>query len=272
MTINIDANPATKLDKPYILTSEDEFTKELAAKLNSRFKDNINISLNPGKKGYVSNVHILKRLAISTTILYDTVLKSHGLSLITPLQSEEFLMQGLLPLQGKYLEDLALTLYIPRNYADLETGKIANYIEALSMYESIKSSQDMLELNNSSIHETLIIINAGLKLDPTSYSSKGFGVKPVIIPGISEVYVHKTLSCLKGQENGFSYGLEHGLPSSEDLERKGPRKINAPVEDMFGLRVLFRNSHADLNIGNEFLASNNPDMFAALCKQRYQKL
>ena len=215
-----------EIEEPFILTYND-YGKELITKSNELFKGTkAEISIdNLQANQEIPNMYILKRLALITTICKDPQLKNYGFLPITPLQSEQLLKQGKLPKPDQYWEDLALILY------DLNG---TNPKEAQASKQSLQEHKQELGLSNSDLESRLLIINSGLEKD----SSMPNKVKPIILPGLTQVYAHETLK--KTGEHKFEYGLEHGWPGASDLG-KGSRDLYMPSSnENIGLRVLYR--------------------------------
>ena len=74
-----------------------------------------------------------------------------------------------------------------------------------------------------------------------------YGVKPIILPGITQVYTHEVLEKV-GEDFSFDgHGLKGGLPLIKQLS-KGDRNLFLPDETKgIGLRVLFRYRDSDLD-------------------------
>ena len=206
----------------------DDFGRELIKKSNELFQGT-KAEIPIGKaQEEVPNMYILKRLALITAIYTNQQLKSTGLMPIAPLQSEQLLKQGKLPKDPKtYWEDLSLILY-DRS----ENGE--NPKEAQALYESLKNHILDLRLSASDLESRLLIINSGIEKD----QDMPHGVKPIVLPGFTQVYLHETLK-RKG-DHKFEYGLEHGLPSISELGT-GSRILCMPPENKdIGLKVLSR--------------------------------
>ena len=85
------------------------------------------------------------------------------------------------------------------------------------------------------MEKRLVIVSAGGEVD----SSMPHGVKPIIIPGITQVYTHGILD-KTGENHKFEYGLDRGLPVVSEIGN-GSRILYMPNENSdIGLRVLFR--------------------------------
>lgn len=230
----------------FILTYDTDFSRELIAKSNELFSGT-KAEIPAGSSGEVKNMYALKRLGLITAIYKDDHLRSHNLWPITPLQSEELLKEGKLPEPRGYWEDLGLTLF-DRS----PNGK--NPGEAKALYESLKRERDQLGLSEGDLEERMLIINAGLEVD----SDMPHGAKPIILPGLTQVYIHPVLF-KTGQNYKFEYGLEWGIPSESDLGR-GNRTLHMPSRDEdIGLRVLYRDWYLDLYAWGEDLVDSVSD-------------
>ena len=234
----------TKAKSSFIL-SYDDYGKELIAKSNEIFqgtKAEIKVdNLQDNKE--ISNMYIFKRLPLITAIYRNQQLRSLNQWPITPLQSEQLLKQGKLPKPKKYWEDLALILYDVNG---------TNPNEAKALLESLKKHRTDLGLSNSDLESRLLIVNAGLEKD----SSMPHGVKPVILPGLTKVYPHETLSRIEA-DHKFGYGLNNGLPSLSQLSQ-GERTLYMPLNnENIGLRVLVRVMGLDLTARDVGLVSSD---------------
>lgn len=178
--------------------------------------------------------NLIERMALVSTIANDSNLRSAGLYPITATQSEVLLKDERLPKNQKdNWEDLALLLYDTNGF---------NPKEARALKESIIQHKIDLGLSKSDLEKRLVIVNAGAEVD----SHMPYGVKPIIIPGITQVYTHEILNTPEildktGQNYFYGYGLEGGLPLLDQLGRSERRRLSMPSEDnMGGLRVLCR--------------------------------
>ena len=217
----------------------DDFGIELTRKVNEIFrgtKAEVPTSL-PNQE--IPRGNILVRSAYLTTIVNNQELRSLGAYPITPLQSEALLQQNRLPKDPtKYWEDLALILYDDQG---------ANSREAQALKESIRQHQKELNLSDLDLEQRLLVVNSGLELDPSSK----YGVKPVVIEGITKVFVHETLN--RTGNNKFNYGSENGLPSTSELGT-GDRTLWMPSQNNNpGLRVLVRGGGLNLGARGEYL-------------------
>ena len=80
------------------------------------------------------------------------------------------------------------------------------------------------------------------------------GVKPIIIPGITQVYAHEILN-RTGENHTFEYGLDRGLPAVSEIG-SGNRTIYMPSGDNIGLCVLYRDWVLDLEARSGDLADS----------------
>ena len=166
-----------KIENIFSLAYDTDFAKELIAKSNESFnKTSAEI---PMQDNGVVVCHMLKRLALITAIYNDKQLQSHNLYPITPLESELAIKESKFNPIGTW-EDLALILYDTNG---------ASQKEAHALYDSIKNHQKELGLYKSDLNERLLIVNAGLEKD----SDMLYGVKPIVLPGITEAYIHPVL-------------------------------------------------------------------------------
>ncbi|MEM3113427.1 MAG: hypothetical protein QXI33_03325 [Candidatus Pacearchaeota archaeon] len=142
----------------------------------------------------------------------------------------------------EYWEDLGLLLYdtSPNGY---------NPKEAKALYDSLKKHRQDLGLSASDLEQRLIIVSPGLEKD----SSMPHGVKPIVLPGITQIYTHEVLEKV-GEEHKFEgYGLKGGLPLIKQLD-KGDRSLYMPDEtEDIGLRVLFRDRDSNLGARDRYL-------------------
>jgi hypothetical protein len=205
-----------------------QFFQALIAKNNEVFAGT-RAEIPTGSSGEVKYMHIMKRAGLITSIYNDPQLRSMNLYPITPAQSEHLLKEGNLPKPGDNWEDLALVLYDRSSEGE-------NSREAQALYESLKKHKQDLGLSNSDLENRLIVVNFGIEKDDGS----NYGVKPIVLPGLTQVYTHEALSKV-GEDPEFNgYGLNGGLPLLNQLG-SGSRTLYMPDEtkDM-GLRVLFR--------------------------------
>ena len=228
----------------------DDFGRALISKVNEKFRDTkAEIpARNLRRDQEIQNMHFLKRSALVTIISENPELRELNLLPVSPLESERLLQGNRLPKPaGEYWEDLALCLYD-------HSEKGTNPREAQALYESIKEHKEELGLRNGDLEERLLVVNAGLDVDNTFPK----GVKPKVIPGITQVSKHETLK-RTGRNHNFAYGLENGLPSSSQLGR-GNRTLYMPsADENIGLRVLCCSRYLNLGAWVEFLVNSNED-------------
>ncbi len=204
-----------------------QFFQELIANSNERFRGT-RAEILTGKRGEVKNMYAVKRMALVSTIAANPNLRNYGLLPITPMQDECLLKEGRLQGSSKYREDLGLLLY------DTSSNGY-NPKESAALKEDIARHRSELGLSQSDLEERLVVVNAGGEPD----SSMRFGVKPIIVPGITIVYTHEILN-QTGKNHNFDYGLTKGLPSLSQVGN-GKRTLYMPSETSdIGLRVLYR--------------------------------
>ncbi len=244
MILDIFLLNETKYPEVFIL-KYDDFGKRIIEKVNEKFKGtNAEINVSLGSNEEIPRGDILLRSALITVISEDPELKKLNIWPISPLESEVLIQRSQLPkptnFWGVYWECLGLTLY------DIsEKGK--NPKEAKALYEDINRNKQKLGLKDSDLEERLLIVNSGLDIDQTFPR----GVKPKVIPGVTQVYGHETLK-RTGQYHRFNYGLENGLPSVSQLGN-GNRTLFMPSENKdIGLRVLSRDGHFDLGAKDKY--------------------
>ena len=231
----------TSVDNSFLL-EYDDFGRELIIKSNELFKGTkAEIPIKNGgflkgkSEGEVPNMYIAKRLALITTIANDQQLRSGNLWPITPLQSELLFRDGKLPKPDKYWEDLGLLLYdtSPNGY---------NPKEAKSLYDSLAQHRQDFGLSQSDLSSRLLVVNAGLEVD----ASMPHGVRPIVIPGVSQIYHPKMLENT-GSDYKFECGLDNGVPKFDETG-KGKGTIYMPSETQnIGLRMLVRYKSSGLN-------------------------
>ena len=221
------------------------YFQELISKVNERFSGT-RAELPIGTSGEVQNMYAIKRMALVSTIVNNPSLQNQGFYPITPMQDESLLKAGKLPDPSRYWEDLALLLYDTNGN---------NPKEAQALKESIIQHRTDLGLSQNDLEKRLVIVNAGGKVD----SDMPHGVKPIIIPGITQVYQHEVLEKV-GEDPSFDgYGLNGGLPLLNQLG-SGSRTLYMPDETSnIGLRVLYRYRDLDLGAGDGDLAYSNED-------------
>ncbi|MBM4103131.1 MAG: hypothetical protein FJ263_03650 [Planctomycetes bacterium] len=180
----IDDNAANDI---FILAHDgqhQEFSRELIRKTNERFEWTGGY-IPYRNTGLVEYVGILQRSGLATTIANDSQLRSYNVWPLTPFQSNEAVKNGNLPQHDKFAEDMAWVLY------DTQAGQYSfNLQEANALKKSILEHRDDLKLSKGDLEERLLITNAGLEKD----TEMPYGVKPVIIPGITHVCSYRTLN------------------------------------------------------------------------------
>ena len=219
-----------------------DFAQELIAKSNEVFAGT-RAEIPVGNSGEVKNMYIAKRMGLITVIAKNSNLRNYGLLPITPMQDECLLKNGKLQDPSKFWEDLALLLYDTN-------GNNSN--EAKYLMESVRKNRAELGLSNSDLEKRLVVVNPGAEVD----KAMTYGVKPIVIPGITLVYPHEILE-KTGQNHTFEYGLTKGLPAVKDIG-SGKRTLYMPSETQdIGLRVLFRYWGLDLYARDWVLASSS---------------
>ena len=211
-----------------------DYFQELITKVNEKF-NGTRAELSTGTSGEVQNMYAIKRMALVSTIANNPSLQGQGFYPITPMQDESLLKAGKLPNFSGYWEDLALLLYDT-------SGN--NPKEAQALKEGIIQHRTDLGLSQSDLEKRLVIVSAGGEVD----SSMPHGVKPIIIPGITQVYAHEILNKI-GENHKFEYGLDKGLPAVSEIG-SGDRTLYMPSGDNIGLRLLYRSGDRDLNARN----------------------
>ena len=220
-----------------------DYSQELIAKVNEKFSGT-KAEIPTGTSGEIEGP-LIKRMGLISTIANDSSLRSAGLYPITATQSEYLLKEGKLTNPESNREELGMVLYDT-------SGTNPKEVQALK--ESIIQHRTDLSLSESDLENRLIIVNPGAEVD----SSMPHGVKPIIIPGITQVYQHEVLEKV-GEDLSFDgYGLEGGLPLLNQLGG-GSRTLYMPDETSdIGLRVLFRVRGRDLCVGGMVLAVPSP--------------
>ena len=216
------------------------YFQELIAKVNEVYSGT-RAEIPVGTSGEVQNMYAIKRMALVSTITNNPSLQNQGFYPITPMQDESLLKDGKLPNPSKYWEDLALLLYDTNGN---------NPQEAQALKESIIQHRTDLGLSQSDLENRLVIVNAGGEVD----SSMPHGVKPIIIPGITQVYTHEILNKTE-ESHKFEYGLDRGLPAVSEIGN-GDRTLYMPSGDNIGLRVLYRDGDLDLDARDDDLANS----------------
>ena len=250
---------------PFIL-SNNEFGREVVRKTNERFegtraeihlKDPFQMrDLEEGEE--LCNLYMFKRLGMVTTIYHDKNLRSANLWPITPLQSELLLKEGNSPNKGKYGEDLALVLWNKR---------VINEEYAKALHESLKKYKEELCLSYSNLSSELLIINAGLEKD----DSMEFGVKPVVLEGLTKAYTHEIFSFETDWYAKFSFGHRYGLPFLGELGGNRTlylRNHHSDFRENHGLRTLTRDKITNLHANGLCLVHNYSDEKVTFVKQK----
>jgi hypothetical protein len=222
-----------------------DFFQELIAK-NNQVYSGTRAEIPAGSSGEVKYMHMMRRAGLITTIYNNPQLRSANFYPITPTQSEYLLQAGNLPTPSDNWEDLALVLYDKSSEGE-------NPKEAMSLYESLKKHRQEVGLSNSDLENKLIVVNPGIEKD----SGSGYGVKPIILPGLTQVYTHEALSKV-GEDLEFDgYGLNGGLPLLNQI-CNGNRTLWMPNEtEDIGLRVLVRDGGLGLSAGVGDLAGDD---------------
>ena len=224
-----------------------QFFQELITKNNNVFAGT-KADIPAGTSGEVQNMYAIKRMGLISTIANDSNLRSAGLHPITATQSEYLLKEGKLTNPGSNWEDFGMVLFDRSS-----TGY--NPQEARELYDSLRAHRQDLGLSESDLENRLIVVNPGAEVD----SSMPHGVKPIIIPGITQVYQHEVLEKV-GEDPSFDgYGLNGGLPLLNQLG-SGSRTLYMPDEtENIGLCVLYRYWLLGLYAWNGNLANSGED-------------
>ncbi|MBU0894264.1 MAG: hypothetical protein KKF48_02195 [Nanoarchaeota archaeon] len=217
-----------------------DYFQELISKVNERF-GGTRAEIPTGTSGEVQNMYAIKRMALVSAIVNNPSLQGQEFYPITPMQDEFLLKASKLPDPSKYWEDLALLLYDTNGN---------NPKEAQALKESIVQHRIDLGLSRNDLEKRLIIVGAGGEVD----LSMPHGVKPIIIPGITQVYAHEILNRI-GENHKFEYGLDRGLPTFSEIGN-GTRTLYMPSGDDIGLRVLYRSRDLYLFAWGRDLASS----------------
>ena len=204
-----------------------DFFQELITKANAVYSGT-NAEIPAGTSGEIQG-HLIKRMGLISTIAKDSNLRSVGLYPITATQSEHLLQAGKLTNPENNWEDFGMVLYD-------RSSSGYNPQEAQALYNSLRAHRQDLSLSESNLEGKLIVVNPGAEVD----SSMPHGVKPIIIPGITQVYQHEVLEKV-GEDPSFDgYGLNGGLPLLNQLG-SGSRTLYMPDETSeIGLCVLCR--------------------------------
>ena len=243
-----NTNFPDKINESFIFSYDGQhgdFAQELITKNNELFGET-KAKIPTGDSGEIQG-HLIKRLGLITTIYNNSQLRSANLYPITPAQSEALLKDEKLTNPGSNWEDLALVLY-DRS----QNGH--NPREAQALYDSLRANRQDLGLSEGDLENRLIIVNAGLEKD----SNMPHGIKPIIIPGLTQVYQHEVLD-KTGEDPSFDgYGLNGGLPLLNQLGSGSRTFYMSDKTEDIGLRVLFRYK-LSLGAGYRSLASSNED-------------
>jgi len=242
---NFPTNP----DSSFLFSYDGEhgqFFQELIAKANAIYSGT-GAEIPVGTSGEIQG-HLIKRMGLISTIANDSNLRSASLHPITATQSEYLLKEGKLTNSEDNWEDFGMVLYDRSS-----SGR--NPKEAQVLYDSLKAHRTDLGLSESDLENRLIVVNPGAEVD----SSMPHGVKPIIIPGITQVYQHEVLEKV-GEDPSFDgYGLEGGLPLLNQLG-SGSRTLYMPNETSdIGLRLLCRGGDHDLDARSDDLANSSSD-------------
>ena len=242
-------NFSTNPDSSFLFSYDGEhgqFFQELITKANAIYSGT-GAEIPAGTSGEIQG-HLIKRMGLISTIASDSNLRSAGLHPITATQSEYLLKEGKLTNPEDNWEDFGMVLY-DRS----QSG--CNPKEAQALYDSLKAHRTDLSLSESDLENRLIVVNPGAEVD----SNMPHGVKPIIIPGITQVYQHEVLEKV-GEDPSFDgYGLNGGLPLLNQLG-SGSRTLYMPDETSdIGLRVLCRDGDLDLNAWDWDLAYSGSD-------------
>ncbi len=239
---NFSRNPDSSFLFSYDGAHKD-FFQELITKANAVYSKT-EAKIPAGKSGEIQG-HLIKRMGLISTIANDSSLRSVGLYPITATQSEYLLKEGKLTNPEDSWEDFGMVLYD-------RSQNGYNPKEAQAIYDSLKVHRTDLSLSESDLENRLIIVNPGAEVD----SNMPRGVKPIIIPGITQVYQHEVLEKV-GENSSFDgYGLNGGLPFINQLG-SGSRTLSMPDEtEDIGLRVLYRYRDLDLFARNVDLAGS----------------
>ena len=245
----VDANFSDNVAESFIMSYDHpqygQFFQELIRKSNEKFKGT-RAEISAGTSGEIQG-HLIKRMGLITTLYNNPALASANLWPITPTQSEALFKDGKLTNPESNWEDLGFILY------DLNGS---NSREAQAFYISLKNHAQSLGLNQGDLENKLVVVNAGIDLD----NGSDYGIKPIVLPGLTQVYTHETLSKTGEGKVGFNgYGLNGGLPLLNQLG-SGSRTLWMPEEkENIGLRVLCRGRDLSLGARGRNLANSNED-------------
>jgi hypothetical protein len=246
----------------YVFTlKNDEFGKELTAKLNERFKDTNafinNMAFDTGKEYFGFN--FVQRFGIITTLFEDANLRKFGYWPITPVQSEVLHLRRALPKNGNYPEALGL-VYVPNlDNSSIPNGYDYNQREADALRMQLDRYKEELGISYGDLRKTLLVVNPGLEKDRNFKT----GVRPIVLPGVTRVYDSEAIN-RPGGNYSFEYGLENGVPS---LTSMGNGERILKVHNTQGLYSFYRCSDFSLRFDERELAHSLSDSRMTFAKQ-----
>ena len=243
--VNPNTNFPNLPDASFIFRYDGEhkdFFQELISKANAVYSGT-NAKIRTGTSGEIPG-NLIRRMGLISTIANDSNLRRYNLWPITATQSEYLLQAGNLTNLKDNWEDFGMVLYD-------RSQNGYNPKEAQAIYDSLKIHRQDLSLSESDLENKLIIVNPGAEVD----SSMPHGVKPIIIPGITQVYQHEVLEKVGKNSSFDGYGLNGGLPLFDQLG-SGSRTLYVLDETSeIGLRVLCRGGNV-LSVRCEGLADS----------------
>ncbi len=253
-----NTNFPVNLDSAFLMSYDHsqygQFFQELIAKTNEIFSGTQ--AEIPTRTSGEIQCHLIKRMGLISAIASDSNLRSAGLHPITATQSEYLLQAGKLTNPENNWEDFGMVLYD-------KSSNGYNPKEAQALYDSLKVHRQDLSLSESDLENRLIVVNPGAEVD----SSMPHGVKPIIIPGITQVYQHEVLEKVGEDLNFDGYGLEGGLPLLNQLGSRS-RQLYMPDEtEDIGLRVLYRSMGSGLGSWGDNLAVSNDYGRVVVCAE-----
>jgi len=220
-----------------------DYFQELISKVNAVYSGT-GAEIPAGTSGEIQG-HLIKRMGLISTMANDSNLRSAGLYPITATQSEHLLQAGKLTNPEDNWEDFGMVLYD-------RSQNGYNSKEAQALYDSLKAHRTDLSLSESDLGNRLIVVNPGAEVD----SSMPHGVKPIILPGLTQIYQHEVLEKVGEDPNFDGYGLNGGLPLLNQLG-SGSRTLYMPDEtEDIGLRALCRYGGLGLGAGGRVLAGS----------------
>ncbi len=224
-----------------------DFFQELITKANAGYAGT-SAEIPTGTTGEVQG-HLIKRMGLISTIADDPNLRSANLLPITATQSEHLLKNGKLPNSDSTWEDFGMVLYD-------RSQNGCNPQESQALYDSLMVHRTDLGLSKTDLENRFVVVNPGAEID----SSMPYGVKPIIIPGITQVYQHEVLEKVGEDSVIFDgYGLSGGLPLLSQLG-SGSRTLYMPGgTENIGLRLLFRYRSLNLNARIDVLTNSISD-------------